>query len=106
MRSACAAKRSSRGRAIQLQIKVVPGSSRDGVAGWLGEALKIRVRAPAERGKANAAVLATLAAALGVPRESVSIVAGRASARKVVEISGLSDAEVRQRLSGAGSQGR
>ncbi len=57
------------------------------------------MRAPAERGKANAAVEEMLARALGVPRESARIVGGRASARKVVEISGLSGAEVHHRLS-------
>ncbi len=38
----------------RLLIKVVPASSRDCIAGWLGETLKVRVRAPAECGKANA----------------------------------------------------
>jgi hypothetical protein len=84
---------------IKLPIKVVPSSSRDGIAGWLGETLKLRVRAPAERGKANAAAERILAEALGVPPEGARIVRGRASARKVVEISGLSEEELRQRLS-------
>lgn len=84
---------------IKLLVKVVPGSSRDGIAGWLDETLKLRVRAPAERGKANAAVEEVLANALGLPKQCVQIVAGRSSARKTVEISGLSLADVRQRLS-------
>lgn len=83
----------------QLQVKVVPGSSRDCIAGWLGDALKVRVSAPPERGKANAAVEAIVAEALGVPRECVRIVAGQTSARKVLEISGLTGAEIRRRLS-------
>jgi hypothetical protein len=82
-----------------LPIKVVPGSSRDGIAGWLGPTLKIRVRAAAERGRANAAVEKLLAKALGVPKECARIVAGQASARKIVEISGLSESEVHDRLS-------
>jgi len=84
---------------IKLLIKVVPGSSRDCIVGWLGETLKVRVRAPAERGQANAAVEEILAGALGVPKECARIVAGRTSARKVVEISGLSETEIRHRLS-------
>jgi uncharacterized protein (TIGR00251 family) len=86
-----------------LRIKVVPASSRDGIAGWLGESLKLRVRAPAERGKANAAVGTTLAGALGVPRKSVRIVRGVSSAEKVVEVAGLSEAEIRERLAGIDS---
>jgi uncharacterized protein (TIGR00251 family) len=83
---------------MQLEIKVVPGASRDGIAGWLGERLKIRVSAPAERGRANAAVEAILAEALGVAPGQVRVVAGTSSPRKRVEIAGLSEAEVRSRL--------
>lgn len=84
-------------------MKVVPGASRDGVAGWLGDALKIRVTAPPERGKANAAVESTLAAALGVATEAVRVVQGSTSPRKVVEIDGLAEAEVHRRLGRPGA---
>ncbi len=86
------------GAATRLELKVVPGASRAGIAGWLGDMLKVRVSAPPERGKANAAVEELLAEALGVSSGSVRIVAGHGSARKVVEIAGLSQAEVRARL--------
>jgi uncharacterized protein YggU (UPF0235/DUF167 family) len=69
------------------------------VAGWLGNALKVRVTAPAEHGKANAAIEATIAEALGISAARARVVAGRASPRKVVEISGLSESEVYARLS-------
>jgi uncharacterized protein len=84
--------------AVRLSVKVVPGASRSGIAGWLGDTLKVRVTAPAEQGKANAAVEALLAEALGLPRDRVRIASGTASPRKVVEIAGLSEAEVRSRL--------
>jgi len=77
---------------------VVPGSSRDCVAGWLGEALKIRVKAPPELGKANLAAEKVLAAALGVPRKTVRILVGKSSQHKLVEISSLYEAEINQRL--------
>lgn len=83
---------------MKLLIKVVPASSRDCVAGWLGDALKIRVRAPAERGKANAAVEEIVAKTLGLPKESARIVRGQTSTRKVVEVSGLSESEILHRL--------
>lgn len=82
-----------------MPIKVVPASSRSGIAGWLDDTLKVRVTAPAERGKANAAVITVIAEALGVANEGIRIVAGQASARKVVEIDGLSESEVYLRLS-------
>jgi uncharacterized protein len=86
---------------IRLQVKVVPGSSRACVAGWLGETLRVRVTAPPERGKANAAVEALLASALELESGAVCIVAGHGSARKIVELSGLSEAEMKARLARA-----
>jgi uncharacterized protein (TIGR00251 family) len=82
-----------------LRVKVVPASSRNGIAGWLGDALKVRVTAPAEGGEANAALEATVAEALGLSRDAVRVVSGRTSPRKVLEIAGLSESTVYERLS-------
>ena len=82
----------------RISLKVVPGSSRDFVPGWLEDVLKVRVRAPPERGKANAAVEKVVARALAVPSNAVRIVSGTTSARKTAEISGLSLAEIHERL--------
>lgn len=83
----------------RLPIKVVPGSSRNGIAGWMGDTLRVRVTAPAERGKANAAVETLLRDVLGLPSDGARIVSGRSSPRKTVEIVGLSESEARRRLS-------
>lgn len=83
---------------MKLAVKAIPKSSRNCVVGWLGDALKVRVTAAAEHGKANAAVEAAVAEALGVTNASVRVVAGKTSPRKVVEIVGLSEAEVYRRL--------
>ena len=83
---------------MKLTLKVVPGACCDEISGWLGDSLKIRVRAPAESGKANTAVIAVLAASLGVHKRAVSIRAGGASPRKIIEIDGLSEVQVRERL--------
>ena len=69
------------------------------MAGWLGDTLKVRVTAPAERGKANAAIETVIAEALDIPRASARVVSGKTSPRKVVEITGLSETEVYRRLS-------
>lgn len=83
---------------MRLALKVVAGAARTDIAGWLGDHLKVRVSAAPERGAANAAVVALLARTLNVPNGTVRIVAGAGSARKVVEINGLSAAEVHARL--------
>ena len=83
---------------MKLTVKVVPGASRTEIVGWLGEALKVRVSAPPERGKANAAVEAAIAAALGLPDTAVNVVLGTTSPRKTVEISGMTEEAVHARL--------
>ncbi|HEB89587.1 MAG TPA: DUF167 domain-containing protein [Deltaproteobacteria bacterium] len=82
----------------RLTVKVVPGASRDEIAGWLEESLKIRVVAPPEKGKANSAVEKLLAGALGLSRRAVRVVSGATSQRKTLEISGLSLDEIRSKL--------
>jgi len=81
----------------QLQLKVVPGASRDEITGWLGEALKVKVSAPPEKGKANRAVLKLLAKLLGVSKSSITIVSGETSQQKVLEIE-LDTNALRKRL--------
>ena len=73
---------------MRLHLKVVPKSSRNRVAGWVGDRLKVQVTAAPERGKANDAVIDVLAAALGLPRSRVRIVAGATSPLKTVEVDG------------------
>ena len=89
----------SRDAVVQLKVKVVPGSSRNGIAGWLGDTLKVRVTAQPERGKANAAVEAAIADALGISIKSARVIQGRTSTRKIVEILGMSESDVFRRLS-------
>lgn len=81
-----------------LDLKVSPKASRNAISGFMGEVLKVSVTAAPERGKANAAVEELLADALGLPLSAVSVVAGHTARTKRVEIAGLADAALRQRL--------
>ena len=56
----------------RIAVRVTPGAREDAVVGWQDDTLQIRVRAPAERGKANDAVCRLIAKALGLPGSSVS----------------------------------
>jgi uncharacterized protein len=80
----------------RLSLKVVPGSSRDEVVGWLGDLLKVKVRAPPEKGRANEAVVALLADRLGIELSSIAVVSGHGSPAKVVAIDGIDDEAIRQ----------
>jgi uncharacterized protein (TIGR00251 family) len=81
--------------AVRFSVRVQPRSSRTGVEGVHGDALKVRVNAPPVDGAANEAVVEVLSEALGVPRRSVRIVAGESSRTKVVEVDGVSAEAVR-----------
>ena len=83
----------------RLSLKVVPGSSRNQVVGWLGEALKVKVKAPPEKGRANEAVVTLLADRLGIDPSSIAVVSGHGSPAKVVEIDGMVDEAIRQAFS-------
>lgn len=78
-----------------LDLKVIPNAPRDEVAGWLGSALKVKVHAPALDGRANDALLAFLAAELGVPRRAVTLLRGEKSRQKTVRIEGLDPTALR-----------
>ena len=82
----------------ELRVKVVPGSSRERIAGLLGEALKVQVSAAPERGRANAAVERLIAGALGVAESAVAVMAGHSTPRKTIRINGMSAADVIARL--------
>ncbi len=74
---------------MKLKVRVIPGASGSRVVGWLGDALKVRVAAPPEKGKANSAVLRLLASELNVAESDLALVSGASSQNKVVEIAGV-----------------
>lgn len=70
-----------------IDVWVVPGASRDEIVGEHDGALKVRVTAPPERGKANEAVARLLAELL--PGHRVTVVAGMSGRRKQVLVDGV-----------------
>lgn len=71
---------------ITLRFHVQPAAKLTGFAGIQGGSARIRLTAPPADGKANAMLLAFLAAAFGVPRRSVTLVRGDAGRSKTVHI--------------------
>lgn len=84
----------------RIAIKAVPNASRDEIGEWLGDALKVKLRAPALEGRANEALCEFLAERLGLPRRQVVLVRGEKSRQKVIALTGLTLAEARTRLTG------
>ncbi len=73
---------------MRITIRVRPGSARPGVGGEQGGALVVRVSAPAVDGRATQAALAAVADAFGVRRDAVTLMTGKTSRTKVVEVAG------------------
>jgi uncharacterized protein YggU (UPF0235/DUF167 family) len=80
----------------------MPGSRRAAVVGRHGDAWKVRVAVPAERGRANEAVVALLASSLGIRAPDIRVVAGQTARDKVVELSGVTLEQAELRLAAAG----
>lgn len=74
------------GADLILECHLQPKASRDEFAGLHGERLKIRLTAPPVDGKANAQLLAFLAAAFAVSKSQVSLESGQQSRHKRVRI--------------------
>jgi len=112
-RSASAGSARAKGSAVQapaeahaathclLTIKAVPNAPRSEVVGWLGDALKVRLKSPPVDGKANAELCRYLAEVLALPKSAVALATGGASREKRLRIDGLSLAQLRARLLGA-----
>jgi uncharacterized protein len=81
--------------AVRVTVRVHPGAKRTEVGGRWGPddapALVVRVRAPAADGKANTAVLAALADALGTRSRALRLVSGATSRTKVIEVEGVEE---------------
>ena len=73
---------------MRLTVRVRPRSGRTAVGGDHDGALVVRVRAPAEGGRATAEVLRAVADALGVRPGAVTLRAGPTSRTKVLEVVG------------------
>jgi uncharacterized protein YggU (UPF0235/DUF167 family) len=86
---------------LRLRVRAAPKSARDGVDGIEetpdGPALKVRVRAVAEDGRANKAVALVVAEWLGIPKSRVEVSAGAKSRLKTLVVAGEA-AELERRL--------
>ena len=87
---------------VNVKVRVQPKAVSNQVVGYRADTLRLRVTAPPEAGKANAAVISLLAQTLGIAKSRVRIVRGHASRDKLVVVESLTPEEVQQRLSTPG----
>jgi uncharacterized protein YggU (UPF0235/DUF167 family) len=77
----------------RFSVRLTPKGGRDAIEGWMRDAagarwLKVRVAAPPEDGKANAALIRLLADALGVPQANIRIAGGAQARLKRIAVAG------------------
>ena len=77
-----------------LAVRVQPRASKDEIAGVMGGALKVRLRAPALEDRANEALSELLAELLKTPKAAVRILSGHHSRSKRVEVRGVTEQQV------------
>jgi len=75
--------------AVVLHVHVQPGAGRSAVVGRHGAALKVRVAAPPEGGRANEACAELLAETFGLKRAQVELVGGQGSRAKQFKLAGV-----------------
>ena len=71
---------------LTIKIKVEPRSSKSGIVGPYGDALKVKLTSPPVEGKANKELIEVLAKAFGVAKKDVEIISGQSSKNKIVKL--------------------
>jgi len=82
-----------------LRVRINPRSSRNRITGWQDGVLSVKLTAPPVEGAANKAAVEFLADQLGIKKSQISLVSGQTAREKTFEITGLTDAELHERLS-------
>ncbi len=85
---------------MRLLVKVIPRASKNELAGWSGDILRVRIAAPPVDGEANAALERFIAQVLDLPTTSVQVVAGHRSRVKTLLVKGRTPEEVEVILGG------
>ena len=81
-----------------LNVRAQPRSSRSGIDGLIGDAVKVRIRCAPVDGKANKELIETLADAFGLPKSAVVFKSGETSKTKRILLRGLSGERVKEGL--------
>ncbi len=84
--------------AYTVKIRAVPNASKTQVCGWHGDAVKVKLQAVPEGGRANEELIRFLAEALGLPRRAITLVTGDTSRDKRISVEGVDEAAFRAKF--------
>ena len=82
----------------ELRVRVTPRAARNEVAGERDGVLLVRVTAPPEGGKANAATCKVIARALGIAPSRVTVARGAGSRQKSLRVEGVDQRRLKAAL--------
>jgi uncharacterized protein len=83
---------------IRLKVRVIPNARKNEVIGFTGDEIRLKIKAPAVDGKANAALIQYLAELTKVPRSRIRLEAGEKARTKIIELDGSTPDEIRERI--------
>ena len=79
---------------LVINVKAQPRSSKSGIDGLAGDAVKVRIRSAPVDGKANKELVETIADAFDLPKSRVEFRSGETSKQKRILLRGISAANV------------
>jgi hypothetical protein len=83
---------------VRIRVQVKPNAAQNGIVGFNGGVLHIRIAAPAVKGKANQELIKFLSNILGTSKSNLTIEKGTTDRRKVISISQLPRDQVMKQL--------
>ena len=82
----------------RLKVRVTPNARKNMVVSWTEDEIRLKIKAPAVEGKANAALIEYLSELTDLPRSKIEVKIGEKSRIKLIEIEGPAPDEVRARI--------
>jgi uncharacterized protein (TIGR00251 family) len=82
----------------RLKVRVTPNARKNVVVSWTEDEIRLKIKAPAVEGEANAALIEYLSELTEVPHSKIQLKAGAKSRIKIIEIDGPAPDEVRARI--------
>ena len=83
---------------VVISVRAAPRSSKAGIDGVVGDAVKVRVRSAPVDGKANKELMEVLSDAFGLPKSAVSFRSGETSKTKRILLRGATKETILSRL--------
>ena len=87
-----------------ISVKVQPNAGRNQVVGFKNGVCKIKIAAPPDKGKANKEIIIFLSNILGLRKNSINIIKGETSHKKLIVITGVNKEEVNAKLEALGKK--